>query len=279
MKNMILILTISMFSLLPTVLSAATAVIEFEENVQPGTTILVDTFNGKVEISSWEESFVKITATKKARKESYLENAIIEINNSEKLEIKAVPLKKNSKVGVSLEIKVPKDVVIELVDTSNGAIIINEVKGDGRFDTSNGRIEIHNCQGEFLLDTSNGAIKCENVAGRVSADTSNGSIKLYNVSEIQYADTSNGSITAEIERIYNDMDLSTSNGSITVYLSNELDATIKAGTSNSSLKLEDVAIQVESQSRTKLRGTMGSGQHNINISTSNGGIKIMGMAD
>lgn len=279
MKSLILILAISLVTLIPTLLSAVTEVIQYEENIQPGTTISVDSFNGKVEISSWEESFVKITATKKARKKKYLENANIEINNGEVLEIKAITLKKNPKVGVSFQIMIPTNSVIQLVDTSNGTIVLNDVKGDGRFDTSNGRIEIKNCRGDFVLDTSNGAINCENVAGRISADTSNGSIKFFNVSEIKYADTSNGSITAELDQVHNDLDFSTSNGSITVYLSSDLDATIKASTSNSSVKMEDVSMQVDSQSRTKLRGTMGSGQYKINLSTSNGGIKIMGMAD
>jgi len=279
MKRLILMLAISLATLLPTLLSAVTEVIQYEENIQPGTTISVDSFNGKVEISSWEKNFVKITATKKARKKKYLENADIEIINGEVLKIKAIALRKNPKVGVSFQIKIPKSSVIQLVDNSNGTIELNNVKGDGRFDTSNGRIEIKNCSGDFVLDTSNGSIKCENVAGRISANTSNGSIKFFNVSEIKYADTSNGSITAELEQIHNDLDLSTSNGSITVYLSSELNATVKASTSNSSVRMEDVSMRVDSQSRNKLRGTMGSGQYQVNLSTSNGGIKIMGMAD
>jgi len=275
MKGIMIMLIASLFGLL----SAASEIIQFEEKVQPGATISVDSFNGKVEISSWDENFVKVTAIKKSSKKKYLKNADIEINNGEVLEIKAIPLKKNSRVGVSFQIMIPESCIIQLVDTSNGAIKVNEIRGDGRFDTSNGRIEIIDSKGDFLLDTSNGAIKCDNVSGRISAETSNGSIKLFNVSEVKYADTSNGSITAELNQVHNDIQLSTSNGSITVYLSSDLDAKLKASTSNSSVRMEDVTMRVESQSRNKLRGTMGSGEHNINLSTSNGGIKIMGMAD
>jgi len=275
MKGIMILLITSLFCLL----SAASETIQFEENVKPGTTISVDSFNGNVEISSWDKDFVKITATKQASKKKYLKNADIEINNGDFLEIKAIPLIKKSQVGVNFKIKIPKDNVIQLVDTSNGAIKLNNIKGDGRFDTSNSRIEIENSKGDFVLDTSNGAIKCSDISGRISAETSNGSIKFFNVSEIRSADTSNGSITAELNQVHNDLQLSTSNGSITVYLSNDLDIKLYASTSNSSVKMDGVMMQVESQSRNKLRGSLGSGQHKVNLSTSNGGIKIMGMAD
>ncbi|GAA1807997.1 DUF4097 family beta strand repeat-containing protein [Agromyces neolithicus] len=110
------------------------------------------------------------------------------------------------------------------VETSNGRITLDGVTGTIRAATSNGRIEGSGLDGDggIVVSTSNGAIDLRlDVAQDVEARTSNGSIDLavpdgsYRVS----AETSNGRTNVDVPNDSSGeftLDLSTSNGSITV---------------------------------------------------------------
>ncbi|MCD2443648.1 DUF4097 family beta strand repeat-containing protein [Agromyces sp. SYSU K20354] len=109
------------------------------------------------------------------------------------------------------------------VETSNGRITLDGVTGTIRAATSNGRIEGSGLEGDGIeASTSNGAIDLRvEVAQDVEARTSNGSIDLtvpdgtYRVS----AETSNGRTDIAVPNDSSgefSLDLSTSNGSITV---------------------------------------------------------------
>ncbi len=109
------------------------------------------------------------------------------------------------------------------VETSNGLITLDGVTGSITADTSNGRIEGSGLEGDGIeASTSNGAIQLElDVAQDVEARTSNGSIDL-TVPDGSYrvnAETSNGRTDIAVPNDSSGehtLDLSTSNGSITV---------------------------------------------------------------
>ena len=110
------------------------------------------------------------------------------------------------------------------VETSNGRITLDGVTGTIRAATSNGRIEGSALEGDGGIDvsTSNGAIDLRvEVAQDVEANTSNGSIDV-SVPDGSYrvnAETSNGRTDVAVPNDSSGeftLDLSTSNGSITV---------------------------------------------------------------
>ena len=111
------------------------------------------------------------------------------------------------------------------VETSNGRIELDDVTGGVEASTSNGRIEGRGLAGDGIAaKTSNGAIELRlAVPQDVEAHTSNGSIDVSVPSaEGSYqveTDTSNGSVDVDIDDVVDGeflLDLSTSNGSITV---------------------------------------------------------------
>ncbi|MFF2277639.1 DUF4097 domain-containing protein [Agromyces sp. NPDC058126] len=111
------------------------------------------------------------------------------------------------------------------VETSNGRIELDDVTGGIEAKTSNGRIEGRGLAGDGVrASTSNGAIELRLATPQdVEAHTSNGSIDVSVPSaEGSYqveTDTSNGSVDVDIDDVVDGeflLDLSTSNGSITV---------------------------------------------------------------
>ena len=231
---------------------------------------------GAVKVIGWEKDFVDIYAELSTRKEID-EFDKIEISVKEKKKqcfIETIEKSKNPKVFVEYVIKVPENMLLSSIQTSNGSIKIENVKGDAELSTSNGSIKVFNTEGNLILRTSNGSITADKISGSINAGTSNGSINVYKIDGTIDASTSNGSIKAEISFLNDDAEFSTSNGSIKLYLNPELNADILASTSNSGIKLNDIEITTSDFSKNYLKGKIGKGGKQIRAKTSNSSINI-----
>ena len=263
----------------------------FEINDKTG--LVINNINGTVNITGWDKNFVDVVVTKKTTHGSKaLDKVEVIMIQKDDIILKTKHLTKNPKVTVIYEIIVPKKLLIKNIHSSNGSINITNAGDTDIVRTSNGSINIINCTGKITANTSNGSItaedikgsviahtsngriKLDNIDGLTSAVTSNGSIQIFNSLHIGTVRTSNGSIKAHVINMNNDIDINSSNGSITVYLANTLDADIKAKTSNGKIKLHDFPITVNDISKTRISGLIGNGGNLINLKTSNSNIHI-----
>lgn len=132
-------------------------------------------------------------------------------------------------------------------DTSGGSIDLGVISGRVRASTSGGSIEIEEGGEDVSADTSGGSISIGKSAGRIDADTSGGSIRIGRSDGAVKADTAGGSITIK-ESIAavdastagggvrvgfagqpkSNSSLSTSGGTVTVYLAEGLSFDIDA---------------------------------------------------
>ncbi len=246
----------------------------FQGKAKTGITVINK--NGSVKAISWDKDFVDIYAeisTKKGEKE--LDKVGISVKGKKnQCYIETIEKSKNPKVFVKYVIKIPENMLLSYIQTSNGSIKVNEVKGDAEFSSSNGSIKVFDSAGNLKLRTSNGSITVDNISGSVDAGTSNGSINIYKVGGKVDAYTSNGTIKAEIVSLPDDVEFSTSNGSIKLFLNPDLNANIIASTSNSGIKLHDIEITASKFSENYLKGKIGKGGNLIKATTSNSSIKI-----
>ncbi|MCK4655067.1 MAG: DUF4097 family beta strand repeat protein [Candidatus Cloacimonetes bacterium] len=250
---------------------------EFQDTFQPkkGSNVNVYNKNGNIEIRSWKEDYIDIFATMKTRKdEEEFEKVEIKISDRNGCTIETKHLEKNPKVSVNYEIKVPKSVKLNEIESSNGKVLIVDCKGDININTSNGKIEVFDTSGDLEASTSNGKVEIVNVDGKVNISTSNGSIRVVRTPRLEKARTSNGSIKVELGKMENDIMLLTSNGSIKIYLDPSINADIKASTSNSSIKLHDIEVTTRKFSNNYLVGSIAKGGKLITADTSNGRISL-----
>lgn len=270
--------------------------------MKPGGRLSLENMNGSVEIYGWDENKVEITGTKYARSEQALQALKIDIVASgDSVRIRTVPPSGHrGGMGARYVIHVPRKIEIDRVAssngrvhlegvdatarlrTSNGAVRILRVKGAVEVDTSNGSVELTEHTGPAVLHTSNGAIRADGVRGQFEATTSNGSITA-NISDPEPSrpvklDTSNGSINLTMAAVRgNDIHASTSNSSITLKLPANVGAQLKARTSNSSVTTEfDTAVK-GTISKNLVEGVIGSGGPLIDLSSSNGAIRVLRM--
>jgi DUF4097 and DUF4098 domain-containing protein YvlB len=225
--------------------------------VRSGTVIEVINPNGSVTISGWDEDRVEIRATKNSYfGQEALDQVDINIDIAETLFIETVHPYGETRVSVSYEIKLPGDLAV------------------GSIECSNGDINLENIGGNPDLRTSNGKITASGINGIISARSSNGDINVSGVRSLAGLNTSNGSISAELPALHENLDIQTSNGSITLLMSPALEADIKANTSNGSLDFNGLNIETSAMDQTSLTGTMNGGGFNVQIATSNGSIKL-----
>jgi DUF4097 and DUF4098 domain-containing protein YvlB len=160
-------------------------------------------------------------------------------------------------------------------DTSGGPITISGVGGDVEADTSGGGIEIEQVQGDVSADTSGGAIRIRDVTGDVSADTSGGSIRIIDAGGRVEADTSGGGI--EVRFMPGNAEggsLSASGGGIRITLDSSVGLEIDAEASGGSVR-SDIPVTVSGEvSKSRLKGTLGSGGQRLKLRSSGGPIRI-----
>ena len=127
----------------------------------------------------------------------------------------------------------------------------------------------------FAGRTVNGKVEAMGLNADVSLSTVNGSIK-FSTTGSGRATTVNGSIEASLGRSNwsNGLDFSTVNGGITLDLPANLSAEVRAKTVNGEI-ITDFPLMVTGRLGPRsLRGTIGNGGRQLELSTVNGSIKL-----
>jgi len=237
----------------------------FRKNVpvESATLLSIENRNGSIEITTWDKDEIGITAYKKVRagsRDDAIElmeqlQIVIEVHDDEIEVFTEYPDRRRGKKGgffswlmgnswntsysVSYEIKVPE-------------------KFDVNARSTNGRVEALDCNGKIRLETTNGKVIADNVSGSVRCSTTNGSI---NVSLLEVNDRE-------------EMNFSSTNGSISLYLPEDIDADIKARTTNGGINCDLNVTEQYSRSKKKFDAVINDGGTYIYIKTTNGSINI-----
>lgn len=217
--------------------------------------------NGSVVVSSWDKPQVLVIAEKvvkahhEEKAQKIMEQVEIIFNASpERIEIESdyPPSNRshnsfwglffdeaNAQISISYQLTVPKDANLE-------------------------------------LKTTNGSITIENTSGNINARSTNGSVKLLDVHGMIRARTTNGRIQAEVLEFTREDEIyfKTTNGSIKLDLPTNIQADVRANTTNGSIST-DFPLEVSGKfNRKNLRGTINGGGGRIDLTTTNGSIKI-----
>jgi Toastrack DUF4097 len=262
--------------------------------------LTAETFNGSVEISGWDQNTIDISGTKYGPTQAAADALPVDIEHSAtSIDVRVVPpYDRKGRAGASLVIRVPRGVLLDRIVSSNGHIITSDGVGPARLKTSNAKIQVSNLKGnldaqtsnggieliavdgDVVLHTSNGRIQVDRVTGRVDATSSNASIRadISRPDRTVRAETSNGSIELTIPANYRgDLRAHTNNAGITVNVLGELNAHVVARTSNSHINT-DFEVRTQGEfNKNYLDAMIGSGGGLLDLTTSNGGIKLARM--
>lgn len=270
-------------------------------DLQPGGRVSVENSNGGVEVYAWDQPKIEITGTKFASREEDLARITIDIAATPgRIQIRTVrptEASRRGSLGARYRIAVPRQTSLERVESSNGPVRVEGLEGEGRITTSNASVRITRHLGNVSLTTSNGPVDINEVQGTISVTTSNGPVTAAALQGHIEATTSNGPINVGITGTQPDKPLrlrtsngsieltlaarppggviaTSSNGPITVRTAANTGFRLKAHTSNSRVQSDLPVTGVVEQSKSRLEGVIGGGGPLLNLTTSNGPIRI-----
>jgi len=270
----------------------------FSFPMKPGGRLSVDSFNGGVEISAWDENTIDISGTKYAPTSDQADAMKVDVDHtSEAVSVRAErQYEWRGNHGVRFAIKVPRGAVLDRIVTSNGSIHVSDASGPARLKSSNGSIRVEKFRGSLDAQTSNAAVELDGVEGDATVHSSNGHIRAEGIRGSLEADTSNNGITAILERGDRPVRVETRNGGIdltlpagftggvrahtnnsgiTLRMEDPVNARVTARTSNSSVTSDFDARMHGELRKNEIDGEIGNGGMLLDLSTSNGPIRLL----
>lgn len=271
----------------------------YQHKLNSGGRVVLESFNGSVEVLGWDGNTVDISGAKYASREEVMHDLKIDIvSDPGSLRIRAIrPMERNCNCGARFVLKVPKNVILDTITTSNASVRVESIQGNARLKTSNGSIRVWNVEGALEATTSNAIVELDKFKGAATIVTSNGRVKADGIEGAFSAHTSNSSIDARIVSLEQgrSVDLESSNGSINATLESWNNNAIRATTSNSSINLRvpenihadlrastsngsitsDISITTNQFSKTRVSGQLNGGGALLDLSSSNGNIRLL----
>ena len=264
-----------------------------------GGNLYLENANGSVQVSGWDRNTIDISGTKYAPDDAGLSQIQVKASvhgSNATIETITPQHSWHGSYGVSYVIHVPRKIVLEHLQTTNGSVSVEDVQGGGKVISTNGHIALHSATGDYTVQTTNGPIDLDECSGAFRAQSTNGSIKGDLAAGSISAGTTNGPVNFRIEKPQDGQNIraTSTNGSVTLAMAEFHDNTIHADTTNGSITLRmpekinaeidahtnssvkcDLPVTVTGEvSKHHLAGKIGQGGPLISAQTSNGSIHL-----
>ena len=270
-----LIIAVAVAALLLVVTGCSVGPTEYRDDsftVGVSPTVVVNSENGSIEINAGTDNEVRVEATlTDAPRVQY------EVSQDGDTITVDVSVTKQwwfyGSAAADIAITAPAGTYVD-IDTSNGSVELHGMEGSGTLSTSNGKIVLKDVKGAYDGTTSNGAIEIGTMEGTCVISTSNGSVDVWNARGEVDVESSNGEIWFSGEMTAGTRSrLVTSNGKVDVDLLGTPSVSLDAKTSNGVVTCE-LVITATLTREDHIVGTIGAGEAELYIRTSNGDVTI-----
>ena len=260
--------------------------------------VQLDTFEGSIEVHSWDRNEVEVEIEKRAMEQARVdEMQVTAEQQGNRIVIKVTRPRGDDdsdaiQIGVHfsptarLRVALPRN--SQLTASSNdGPISIEDVVGKLTLRTNDGSVRGSRIGGEILVRSGDGSIRFDRAEGKIDLETADGSITLEGKPAALRARTSDGAIRVELEPdtvMTDDWDLQTTDGSVVLTLPASFNALVDAETrdgvvraSHPSLRAEDRDDENREERRERrrvLRTAFGTGGKTLRLRAMDGSIRI-----
>jgi DUF4097 and DUF4098 domain-containing protein YvlB len=204
--------------------------------------------NGEVHVKGTDQNSVQVDAVKTADTREYLQEMRINVSASASsitIETKLPEHMNNHNSRVDYTISIPKSARIRKLDLVNGTLTIEGVRGDITASTVNGRLEVNGSAADLHLNSVN------------------------------------GQVNAAVSQLGKYAKLSCVNGSLSLTLPSDVSTEVKGSTVNGNIS-NDFGMNVEHARYgpgASINGQLGDGSSRLELSTVNGGIRVLRAGD
>jgi DUF4097 and DUF4098 domain-containing protein YvlB len=260
----------------------------------------LDTFDGAIEIHSWDKAEVEVEVEKRAMEQSLIDQIKVEATQQgDKIVLKVTGPSRTEFGGLTIGVNISPSARLRVVvprashvvaHSGDGSIRAEALDGKIVLNTVDGSVTATRLSGDIRVRSGDGSIRLDKVTGKLDLETDDGSIGFDGKPSVLHVKTGDGSIRAQIDAdavMADNWDITTGDGSVTLTLPSvfhaELDAETSDGTVRSSHPLlEDGRDERRSgegsderrERRRVLRTKMGDGGKTLKVRTGDGTIRI-----
>jgi DUF4097 and DUF4098 domain-containing protein YvlB len=244
------------------------------------------TFDGSIEVTSWDKPEVAVTIERRADTQAEAEALKVTAEQSgNRVVIHAVkPERSESQVQVGFHhgrsvrfvVSVPRTTDLNAT-SGDGSISVSGITGRVDARSGDGSIATNDISGDVGLDTGDGSISADNVTGDLKINTGDGSVSVKGQPRGLIAHTGDGSVSVDVTSATTaagDWELTTGDGGIHVTLPANFNAQLDAHTGDGGIDANDFGLRATGEDRNDLRGAIGSGGPTLRLRTGDGGITL-----
>jgi DUF4097 and DUF4098 domain-containing protein YvlB len=262
--------------------------------------LVLDTFDGAIELHSWDRPEVEVEIEKRAMEQTLLDEITItseqkgdvitlKVTGPTRRQFRGVTVGVHISPTARLRVAVPRNSNIQAT-SGDGSIRAEALDGTLQLTTVDGSVVGSRLGGEIKIRSGDGAIRLDNVTGNLDLETDDGSIVLDAKPTVLRARTGDGSIRAQIEPdtvMTDNWDLTTSDGTVVITLPGLFNAEVDAETNDGTVRTTHPLLgddrdqrrdgegrDQRRERRRTLRSTMGEGGKLLRIRTGDGSIRI-----
>ena len=260
----------------------------------------LDTFDGAIEVHSWDRKDIEVEIEKRAMEQVLLDEIkieaqqqgdkiVIKVTGPTRMEHRGVTIGVNISPTARLRVAVPRNIHLTAV-SGDGSIRAEAIEGRIVLNTTDGSVTATRVGGELQIRSGDGSIRLDDVTGKLDLETRDGNITLEARPTVLHARTGDGAIRASIEPdtvMGDNWELTTSDGTVTMTLPGLFNAEIDAETSDGAVRsshplLDDGASRradgegntERRERRRTMRTKMGDGGRMLRIRTGDGNIRF-----
>jgi hypothetical protein len=249
------------------------------------------TFDGSVQLKSWDRSEVLIEIERRAQDNQIAESLVVNAaQDGNRITVEAPePRDRRERIhfgswqspSVSLIVTAPRKTNAE-VRTGDGSITADDLTGVVALNTGDGSIRASRIDGNLRARTGDGSIAVTDAAGRVEVDSGDGSIELAGRLEALDVRTGDGAIRLDILNgsvMKSDWNVNTGDGSITLRVPSNFDAEIDAHTGDGGARANGIdglssSRRNDDDDSGTLRGRIGKGGRTFRLRSGDGSINV-----
>lgn len=258
--------------------------------------VQLETFDGSIEVHSWDRPEVEVEIEKRASEQALLDDmkisaeqegdrVVFKVSGPARQKFDGIQIGVHVRPTARLRVAVPRQT--ELAATSrDGSISVEDLNGKITLNTNDGSVRASRLSGEIVARSGDGAIRMDRVEGKLDLETEDGSIGLEAKPTALRAHTSDGSIRLQIEPqsvMAADWDVQTADGSVVLRLPSDFNAQLDAETRDGSVRANHPGISSDNETREgesrrerrrTLKTTLGTGGRLLRVRTGDGSIRI-----
>jgi DUF4097 and DUF4098 domain-containing protein YvlB len=257
--------------------------------------LTLGTFDGSIEIKTWDRPEVVVQIEKRAGDKALAEAILIKVEQSGdriRVDVPRPPTTLSrtglrvgggsaffGRIGSSARLTASVPHACEVTArTGDGTIVVEGVTGRLDLQTADGSIKGRELGGALRARTEDGMLEFRDVRGQADLDTGDGGIAITGVLSGVRAQTEDGPVTVRAEpgsTVAEPWTIRTADGSVSIDVPETLGAILDARTSDGRVRVDGLSVtgSVEAE-RDILRGTLGGGGQTMTIRSGSGTITL-----